>query len=200
MASDKKVVLIFSDCKSAEVLSASTPSIKKLVEKGAAYSKVKCDGDVKAIAASGNEKGQTLWDAATANGFVVGTLTEAFDMCVLDTPGNLLEAKLAEVLEVADRATLVVLVGKDVVVFYGPGIAKGKVIETEVCPCIVASTVAYVANFPVPENCEAPVAYAALKDINYKLAEIQKLQTAIKNMEAAMERSSRQPWDKHDCA
>ncbi len=200
MASEKKVILIFSDCKSADVLSASTPSIKKLVEKGAVCSKVKCDGDVKTFAATGNEKGQTLWDAATANGFVVGTLKEAFDMCVLDTAAGALEAQLAEVLEVADRATLVVLVGKDVVVFYGPGIAKGKVIEAETCPCTVAATVAYVANFPVPENCEAPIAYAALKDINLKLAEIQKLQTAIKNMEAAMERGSRQPWDKHDCA
>lgn len=205
MASDKKVILIFTSCDGKSVVSASTPALTKLLQKGALFTRVKSEGDVKTMAATGTyegESGETLWGAAIAQGFVVAGIQGNYDMAVLDAGASAAEVEttMAEALEAADRATLIVLVASGAIVFYGPGIAKGKVVDSEICPCCVAPTVAYVANFPVPAQCAAPVAYAALKDINLKLREFQKLQETITNMEAAMERKSRQPWDKHDCA
>jgi hypothetical protein len=203
MASEKKVILIFTPCGGKALTPAAGPSLAKLLQKGALFSNVKSSGDSKTRAAAGNcEGGETLWDAAAAQGFVVGDLKGNFDMCVLDAGPSAADVEriLADVLETADRSTLIVVVADGAIVFYGPGIAKGKVVDRETCPCVVAPTVAYAANFPVPARCEAPVAYAAFKDINYKLNEFRKLQETILNMEAAMERKGRQPWDKHDCA
>lgn len=206
MASEKKVILVFSPCDGKAVASASTPALAKLIQKGVLFTNVKTGGDLKTMAATGAESGETLWDAATAQGFVVGALPALAqgkaDMAVVNAgadPADV-EKTMAEALEAADRSTLIVLAATGAMVFYGPGIAKGKVVDKEVCPCCVAPTVAYAVNFPVPANCEAPVAYPAFKDINLKLNEFRKLQETIVNMEAAMERKGRQPWDKHDCA
>jgi len=103
-------------------------------------------------------------------------------------------------MDVARRSTVIAVVGDGAVVFYGPGFAKGKVIDKKFSPTCVAPTVSYVANFPVPAQCEGAVVYAALNDVNIKLKEMNKLKKAIQNMEAVMERKTRQPWDKHDCA
>ena len=207
MASDKKVVLIFSGYEGKSLGDASTPGLSRLLQKGTLFTNTICTGhshgaSVKTLAASGAEQGETLWEAAEARGLSVGALTEPFDMCVLDISAEEqeLEKTVSEVLEVADRSTLIVLLTHGAMVFCGPGIAKGKVVTKETCPCVVAPTVAYVADFPVPAGCEAPIAYAALKDINLKLNEIKKLNDTIANMEAAIERKARQPWDKHDCA
>lgn len=205
MASDKKVILVSTPCDGKAVVSASTPALAKLLQKGTLFTHVKSEGDVKTMAATGTyngEAGETLWDAAGAQGFVVADIQSNYDMAVLDAGASAAEVEtaMAGVLEAADRSTLIVLIASGAIVFHGPGIAKGKVVDSEIRPCCVAPTVAYVANFPVPSQCAAPVAYAALKDINLKLREFQKLRETITNMEAAMERKSRQPWDKHDCA
>ena len=202
MASDKKVILIFTGCEASAILNAGTPALTKFLGKGVSLTNVAAADNLKLAAAAGNKEGQTLWDAAEENDFVVAGLEKNFDMCVLDVDADAakVEATLAQALEIAGRSTVVALVAPKLIVFYGPGFAKGKTIDAEYCPCTVAATVAYVANFPLPANCAAPVCYAALKDINYKFNEIKKLQESITNMEAAMERQSRKPWDKHDCA
>ncbi len=204
MASDKKVILIFSGCDAAALSTSSAPETAKLFQKGAYLKNAKACAatDIKTLAGAGSSSGETLWQAAEAAGYTVAGLDKEFDMCVLEAgPAQAdVEKALAAALEAADRSTLLALVAKDGIVFYGTGIAKGVVIEKDACHCCVAPTVAYVANFPVPAQCEAPIAYAALKDINLKLNEINKLKESIHNMEAAMERKARQPWDKHDCA
>lgn len=200
MASEKKVVLIFTDCDHAALSAASGPALGKLHAKGCLLSRV--SGGGKAAAASGAEQGETLWAAAERGGFVVAGPDAEFDMCVLDAPADAagVETVVAPLLEWAGRSTLFALVARDSVLFYGPGIAKGGVVDTALDFSCVAPTVAYVADFPVPADCAGPVAYAALKDRNYKLEEMRRLQTTIANMESAMERKARRPWDKHDCA
>ncbi|MBO4317359.1 MAG: hypothetical protein J5855_03660 [Mailhella sp.] len=202
MASDKKVVLLFTGCEASAILEAGTPALAKLLGKGVALTNVSAAENFRQAAAAGNKDGQAIWEAAEDHDFVVTGLSENFDMCVLDAEADAasVEAAVAGILEVAGRNTVVAHVAPKLIVFYGPGFAKGKSIDAEYCPCTVAATVAYVANFPLPANCAAPVCYAALKDINYKFNEIKKLQESITNMEAAMERQSRKPWDKHDCA
>lgn len=202
MSTEKKAILVFTSCDGSALRAAETPALKKLHDKGVVFTNVKASGDSKAMAGAGAAAGQTLWDAASAQKLVVKGLHEGFDLCVLDAGATVTEVEslMTEVMEVTNRMMLIVLVGKDTVVFHGTGIAKGKVVDKELCVCSVAPTVAYVINFPVPEQCEAPIAYAALKDINAKFNEIKKLQETILGMEAAVERNSRQPWDKHDCA
>ncbi len=202
MASEKQVVLIFSMCDGAALAAAKTPALEKLFVKGAALTNVAIDGDVKARASIGAKEGETLWDAAAKAGFRVADYKKEHDMAVVEAGASAaaVEEALAGVLEVSGRTTIVALVARGLVVFYGPGFAKGKKIEKAVQPEVVAATVPYVADFPVPEQCEAAVCYAALKDVNYKLKEIQKLQTTIANIESALEAKTRKPWDKHDCA
>lgn len=202
MASDKKVILIFTPCADPALCAAASPALSKLVQKGAVLP-LNAQGDPKAQAASGNVSGgESLWDAASRKGFVVTDIKSAFDMVVLDAAADLnsVEQAVASALEVADRATLVVLVAAKQAVFYGPGIAKGTAIEKPLAPASVAATVSYVADFPVPAQCEAAVAYEVLRDRDYKLNEMLKYKESVANMELALERKSRQPWDKHDCA
>lgn len=202
MASEKKVVLVFTSFPGQELAAASSPALAKFVQKGVLFSKVDTSGNAKARAGAGADSGESLWDAAAAQDFNVAALGAGFDMCVIDAAADPagLEKVMAEVAEASDRSTLVVLVADGAVLLSGPGMAKGRIVEQALDVAFVAPTVAYVANFPVPAQCVAPVAYAALKDVNYKLSEIRKLQTTINNLEAAIERKSRQPWDKHDCA
>ncbi len=203
MASYEKAILVFTGCDSKAITGASSPAIGKLLRKGVLLNNVSGQGDIKTIAAAGAEGGgETLWDAAAAKDFVVGELSEEFDLAVVEAGNSAdeLEKSMAQALDAAGRSTVVAVVGDGTVVFYGPGFAKGKVIDKKFSPSCVAPTVAYVANFPVPAQCEGVVAYAAFNDVNIKLKEINKLKSAIKNMEAAMERKARQPWDKHDCA
>ncbi len=203
MASYEKVILVFTACDSKTMTGASSPAISKLLRKGVLLKNMSGQGDIKTLAASGTEEGgETLWEAAVTKEFVVGKLGEEFDMAVVESGSSAdeLENSMAQVLNVAGRSSVVAVIGDGAVVFYGPGFAKGKVIDKKFSPTCVAPTVAYVANFPVPAQCEGVVAYAAFNDINIKLKEINKLKAAVRNMEAAMERKTRQPWDKHDCA
>lgn len=202
MASDKKVVLVFTNATGSELSAAPLPALSKLFSKGTFLSQVSGSGNPKTCAAAGATSGETLWDAAAKADFTVGTEFEKSDLCVFDAvdAAGGVDALLAPILEAANRSTLIVLIAADAVLFYGVGIAKGKILSEPMDFTCVAPTVAYVADLAVPAQCTAPVAYAVLKDINFKLQEVRRLQTSITNMEAAMEHKSRQPWDKHDCA
>lgn len=210
MATDRKTILLYSDCLAASLHAVDHPDVIKLFQKGCFLKNVAPAANWKAQAATGTEAGQgeSLEDAARAYGLNVGTLDTDFDLAVLATGEEALAAAdvLAQAFAAADRSTLIALLAPDGIVFYGPGFAKGLTLESPDAPdapyshAVAAPTVAYAGNLPVPSRCSAPIAYAALKDINYKLNEINKLKSTIQNMEAAMERKSRQPWDKHDCA
>lgn len=205
MASEKKVILIFTPCDGAALMAAQSPALVKSCQKGTVLKNL-VGADVKALAATGasvvTPGAENLWDAAKANDFVVGALDESFDMCVLEAGAAAadVEAVLASAQNVADRTTLIVVVARDAAIFHGNGFAKGHVVEAAMPAGCVAATVAYITDFAVPAACVAPIAYAALKDVNYKLKEVRRMRDEVKNMEAAMERKTRQPWDKHDCA
>ncbi len=203
MAFTKKTVLLFSTCDGRDLRAAAGPALEKLLQKGVVFNHVATEGDLKTLAATGAKSGETLGDAATAQGLAVTDKLEGdFDLCVLDagaTPGDV-EKAVAAALDCDERTPVIALAAPGLLVFHGPGFAKGKEVESAVCPCVTAPTLACAANLPLPAQCVAPVAYAAFKDINIKFQEIRKLHSTIANMEAAMERKSRQPWDKHDCA
>ena len=119
-----------------------------------------------------------------------------------DLPDNTgAEDALAQVLEAANRRTLVVAACADGVAFYGMAVnGKAGKVERKVDADDVALTIATIANLPISADCTAGIIYQVLKDPNLKLTEITKLEEALARMEQVMARNSREPWEKHDCA
>jgi len=82
----------------------------------------------------------------------------------------------------------------------GPGIPKGLKLERTVWLTDLVPTICYIMDWPVPEQSEGAIVYQALKDPNFKMKEINKLEDGISRMQTALARQDREPWDKHDCA
>jgi len=121
------------------------------------------------------------------------------DLGAVDPAG--LEAAMAAVNDAADRRTLIALAAGKALYLGGLGMdKKADNIARSVCAADVVATICYVADLPVPADCTGAILYQALKDPNMKLKEIAKLKEAIGRMEAALQRDTREPWDKHDCA
>jgi hypothetical protein len=112
-----------------------------------------------------------------------------------------MESILAQVLEVADRRTLVVLAAENALLFYGLGVTtKASSVDREAFARDVVPTIAHIVDLPLPDDTTGAVLYQALKETNLKLNEFLKLKEALGRMEAALQRGSQEPWDKHDCA
>ena len=132
-----------------------------------------------------------------------GALTKKPALLVADlgTPdAAALELTMQQVLKAADRHTLIVLAGTVCLYFYGLAIRRGASFERKAFAKDVVPTVCYIADLPVPETTTGAVLYQALKDPNLKLKEILKLKEGLARMETALQRETREPWDKHDCA
>ncbi len=89
---------------------------------------------------------------------------------------------------------------KPLMLFYGPGVKKGHVMERTCWLTDLVPTICYLADFPMPNEVEGAVLFQAFKDPDFKQKEMQKLKEGLARMEAAMQRESREPWDHHDCA
>ena len=110
-------------------------------------------------------------------------------------------ADFAKIIEASDRHSFVVVCAKNCLIFAGN--AANRITSEQMRPCSandVLPTLAYMFGYPVPENCTGSILYQGLKDPNMPHTAMAKLQDVIAHMQAAMERDSRAPWDKHDCA
>ncbi|MDA8216250.1 MAG: alkaline phosphatase family protein [Dehalococcoidales bacterium] len=89
------------------------------------------------------------------------------------------DENLGKVFDAADFETMRVFVvipsgeGDGLVVLDGPGIRRGAVVERPVELADVAPTVCYLAETPVPAECEGGIIYQALEDPNAKILELQ---------------------------
>ncbi len=84
--------------------------------------------------------------------------------------------------------------------FCGPGIKKGQVLDR---PCHLVDyvpTLCYAAGLPIPNGAEGAVLYNAFVDPDGPFSEIKKLNRSLENMEEALAKQTKEPWDKHDCA
>ncbi|MHC1713262.1 MAG: hypothetical protein AB9872_14030 [Solidesulfovibrio sp.] len=165
----------------------------------------------KAVIASDYTPGDVAGDARRVPGAVlagVGDLAKTLEdgaALVLVNLGGVdpagLDAAIAQVLEIADRRTLVVLAAQNTLVFYGLGInTKIGTLVRPVYARDVVPTLAHIADLPVPDDATGAILYQALKETNLKLTELAKLKEALGRMETALQRDNREPWDKHDCA
>ena len=83
------------------------------------------------------------------------------------------------VLDTADFETMRVLVvvpdgpGDGFAILEGPGIRRGTVVERPVELADIAPTICYLAELPVPAECEGGIIYQALEDPDCKILELQ---------------------------
>ncbi|MHB1130870.1 MAG: hypothetical protein ACYC4L_00595 [Chloroflexota bacterium] len=89
------------------------------------------------------------------------------------------DAFVGKVLDAADFETLRVFVavpegeGDGLIIMDGPGVKRGGVVERPVELADVAPTLCYLAETPVPADCEGGVIYQALDDPDAKILELQ---------------------------
>ena len=191
---EKKVILVAA----GSIDLGATGSSWKKFQKKSVLVKNYTAGDVSAFAAKVPGAVKTTADALAAT--FEGDTAFAYVTCGgLDAAT--LEDVMAKVLEAADRRTLVVLAGSGVLMFYGLGInSKTDSIDRAAQAQDVVPTMAYIADLPLPDDTTGAVLYQVMKETNLKLNEFLKLKEALTRMEAALQRDSREPWDKHDCA
>jgi hypothetical protein len=107
-----------------------------------------------------------------------------------------MDEALAEILGVADAETLRVLVGvparggEGLAVLAGPGVLQGKSIRRPLELADLAPTICYLAELPVPADCEGGIVYQALADPDAKVFE---LQTVRRNYERLRRSTGRGP-------
>jgi hypothetical protein len=191
---EKKVVLILAP---AADISGGSEALDKLLKKGALFPHY-TPGEVLDGSVS-----ETEWIRLDPDG--VGEALEKGAALVVTDLGaadkNALEKALAVILDVADRRTTVAVAGGNAVVFHGAGVNAGAgTVDRPVAARDVLPTLAAIGEFPLTGKGEGVVVYQALKTPNPKLEEIRRLREAIRRMEGALARDSREPWDKHDCA
>jgi hypothetical protein len=82
----------------------------------------------------------------------------------------------------------------------GPGIKKGHRLERTCNIVDLVPTICYLMDLPIPQQAEGGILYQALRNPNFVAHEIDKLQAGLARMEIALQRRTRQPWDKKDDA
>ena len=107
---------------------------------------------------------------------------------------------LDQALALSSKKLLIVVACPSLAVFYGLGIERGITLEKPVPAASIAPTIAWLGDLPLPSGVEAPVAYRVIKGLNFKMREVRKLFETNASMMEALERGSRKPWEKHDCA
>lgn len=133
--------------------------------------------------------GLAAWNESDATLAVVRLIPETFD------------AGMAAVTGICDRHTFLVVSAANALVFAGLAANKNEPAQKRACaPDDVVATLCYMFGFPVPADCTGAVLYQGLKDRDFPHTEIRKLRDINVHLEAAIERDSRAPWDKHDCA
>ncbi|QJB56773.1 hypothetical protein [Pseudodesulfovibrio sp. zrk46] len=190
---DKKVIVVV--CGEADVNGGS--AVKKFMKKAVSFANYEAAG--LAGMASAIEGAATVAADGIAKVFEEDGALAVVELGNVDA--DALEAAMAQIVDAADRRTMIVLSTEGGLYLGGLGMnKKAGAQERGVTAADIVASVCYVADLPVPADCMGAVLYQALKDPNMKLKEIGKLKEAIGRMEVALQRDNREPWDKHDCA
>ncbi len=189
---EKKALLILAD---AAVIKAGA-NIEKFTKKAAFMSYTGSDlaaraAKVEGVVSTSVENAAAELEKGTS--FTVVTMAGANDAA--------LDAALGPILEAADRRTTIIVAGKGVLAFQGMAVAKGAEITGPVTVADVVPTLCAMVDVNIPVGlADGRVLYQVMKDPNSRLRDMDSLRESIRSMDAAMERDSRAPWDKHDCA
>ena len=77
---------------------------------------------------------------------------------------------------------------RGLIMFAGPGIRQGVVIERNVWLTDLVPTVCHVAELPVPDKCDGAVIYQALEDPDARVKELQALRRNVERLKRMVER------------
>ena len=80
--------------------------------------------------------------------------------------------------------------GEGLAVLAGPGVLQGKIVRRPLELADLAPTICYLAELPVPADCEGGIVYQALADPDAKVFE---LQTVRRNYERLRRSTGRGP-------
>lgn len=89
---------------------------------------------------------------------------------------------------------------KGLTTFTGPGIKKGYRLTRTCGLTDIVPTICYIADLPVPDQCEGAVLYQVFRDADLRANEVHKLEEGVARFEMTFKRKLRQPWDKKDDA
>lgn len=200
MRKERKIIWIFVECTLKEILQIRTPNISKMYEKGTVLSHILSQGNMKKEAGAAGTENETIWELARNEGLLVAPYTEPFDLCVMELKTCVdLESELNTIMKNPPRYTIICINAMDSAIIYGSGIARAKRIDTPFPAGAIGSSLAYIANFPMPEDCEAPIIFPVLRDINRRFREYAKLHTLIDSTLHLLDRNVRPAWIKHGC-
>ncbi|MHB1132771.1 MAG: alkaline phosphatase family protein [Chloroflexota bacterium] len=71
----------------------------------------------------------------------------------------------------------------------GPGVKKGEIVERTIWLQDVVPTICYLADLPVPAQCEGSIVYQALEDPNLKLNELENCKRRYDKMRKSLDRA-----------
>ena len=77
---------------------------------------------------------------------------------------------------------------RGLIIFAGPGIKQGEVIERNVWLTDIVPTVCHLAELPVPDKCDGAIIYQALEDPDGKVKELQSLRRNVERLKRMVER------------
>ncbi|MHB1132891.1 MAG: alkaline phosphatase family protein [Chloroflexota bacterium] len=77
---------------------------------------------------------------------------------------------------------------RGLIIFAGPGIKQGEVIDRNVWLTDIVPTVCHVAELPVPNKCDGTVVYQALEDPDAQVKELQSLRRNVDRLKRMVER------------
>jgi len=75
---------------------------------------------------------------------------------------------------------------KGLMVFSGPGIKKGLILKRIVNIADLVPTLCYLADIPIPRDCEGGIIYQALEDRNKHLTELRKIKEKYRKLEESI--------------
>ena len=74
---------------------------------------------------------------------------------------------------------------KGLFIMCGPGVKKGEVLERTISLTDITPTICYLADLPVPRDCEGGIIYQALVDPNKHLTELNELRKHLERLQLA---------------
>lgn len=201
MATGKNVFLFFADVPGEVLATGEAEQLVKMRRKGALIP-LTVTNDLETEALAGAPAGESIIDAARADGYVVEPVGPGSELSVVRGIKDeaALLAALDQALAIPSAKMLIVVATPGMALFYGLGVERGLVREKAQPAACIAPTLAWLGDLPLPAQVEAAPAYAVLKGLNYKAKEIARLKDANDALMLKIERDNRKPWDKHDCA
>jgi hypothetical protein len=138
--------------------------------------------------------------AISSPGEISAHLVDQTPLVILELAGEGFEETLLQVLEESSHRTSFAIAAPDKLAFYGYGFLKSGTSGRKAESIDILPTLAQIGEFYLSGQVKGRILFEAIKNPNFKQAQIGKLKAALDRLEKVIKRENREPWDKHDCA